>query len=329
MSHTSYSIFDEGTTLKQVREIVYLLGYVKVRDGLTVPNRTDCTMWFEQKDYKSWVGVELDIYKENNKVNVTTRSRISRSHWDLTHQNNTLKTLRDLFGGYFETDAGRNRYLRSEGKPPLPISSGCYLARWRFNNALIKPRLYLSQRGLKGQNAKPEPIGLHIFDEMNPRLFSNNLILPYLVAIWEEYFKSSFIVLLKYSSNRETVLKKSKLSHAQLEEIAAGVQGVEEALTESLSFQRPSKVSDNFKLINQRLDIAGILRKPYRRRRTSLYESIEKCVEIRNEFVHSGYIDTTMSDKVIEKIIDDFEVAVDRIYDLFGEKYEFVPLRYY
>ena len=252
---------------------------------------------------------------------------MGRSYWDITHQNKTLKMLRDLFGGHFETDAGRNRYWRPDGKPPSPIMSGCYLARWRFNNALIKPRLYIMRRGLEGQNAKPEPIGLEILDEMNPRLFSNNLLLPYLVAIWEEYFKSSFIVLLKYSSHREASLKKAKLSHAQLEEIIAGKQGVEQALAEPLSFQRPSKVSNNFKMVNPKLDIAGALRKPYRRRKTSLYESIEKCVEIRNEFVHTGYMDTTMSDKIIQKVINDFEVAVDRSYDMFGKYFDFHPLR--
>jgi hypothetical protein len=183
------------------------------------------------------------------------------------------------------------------------------------------------QRGLEGQNAKPEPTRLEILDEMNPRIFSNNLLLPYLVAIWEEYYKSSFVVLLKYSGHRESSLKKAKLSHAQLEEIAAGKQGVEQALAESLSFQRPSKVSDNFKMVNPKLDIAGSLRKPYRRRKTSLYESIERCVKIRNEFVHTGYMDTTMSDKIIQKFIKDFEVAVDRSYDLFGKHFDFQPLR--
>ena len=329
MSYTSQSVLSKGTTLKQIRGIVELLGYKKVQDGLNVPNRTDCMMWYEPNDYKSWVGVELDIYKENNEITVSTRSRVGRSYWDLTQQNKTLKMLRDLFGGYFETDAGRNRYWRPDSKAPSPIMSGCYLARWRFHNALIKPQLYLMQRGIEGQNAKPEPTGLEILDEMNPRLFSNNLLLPYLIAIWEEYYKSSFIVLLKYSSYREAALKKAKLSYAQLEEIASGTQSVEQALGESLSFQRPSKVSSNFKMVNPKLDIAGALKKPYRRRKTSLYESIENCVEIRNEFVHTGYMDTSMSDKMIKGYISDFEVAIDRSYDILGKHFDFQPLRDY
>jgi len=227
MSYTSESVLAKGTTLKKVREVLSLLGYKKMDDGLKVPNRTDSMMWLEYKDYQSWVGVELDVYRKKGRIKVSTRSRAGRSYWDLTHQNKTLKTLRDLFGGHFETDAGRNRYWRPGGKPPSPVSSGCFVARWRYNNALIKPRLYIMQRGLEGQ---PDPTGLEFVDDMNPRLFSNNLLLPYLVAIWEEYFKFSFTVLLTYSEHRETALKRARLSQNQLEAIAAGEQGVEQAL---------------------------------------------------------------------------------------------------
>lgn len=327
MSYTSESILNKKATLKQVREVIALLGYIKVPDGLKVPNRTDCMMWVEQKDYKSWVGVELGIYKENGQITVTTRSRVGRSYWDLTHQNNTLKTMRDLFGGHFTTDAGRNRYWRPEGDPPSAKMSGCFLARWRFNNALIPPKLYLQQRQINGQNAKPEPTGLEFLDQMNPRLFSNNLILPYTVAIWEEYFKSTFIVLLKYSENKKAALKKVKLSQSHLEAIAAEERGVEEALGETLSFQRPSIVSTNFKLLDQSLDISSVLKKPYRRRKVSLYDSIESFVEKRNSFVHTGQVDTSMTDQTVEKLLNDFEVAIDRVYDLLAERFNFYPLR--
>ncbi|MDH5216703.1 MAG: HEPN domain-containing protein [Gammaproteobacteria bacterium] len=327
MSYTSESVLSKDTRLNQVREVINLLGYQKVDDGLKVPNRTDCMMWVEDVDYKSWVGVELDIYRENGQITVSTRSRAGRSYWDLTHQNKTLKLLKDMFGGHFETDAGRNRYWRPEGKPPSHMSSGCFLARWRFNNALIKPRLYLMQRGLDQQNARPQPSGLEILDQMNPRLFSNNLLLPYLIAIWEEYFKSTFVALMKYSEHRESALKRAKLSQSQLEAIASGYQGVEQAFSESLSFQRPSNVGNNFKLIDPKLDIAAALRKPYRRRKISLYESIEKVVELRNNFVHAGEMDTGMTDKAIEKVINDIEVAIDRAYDTIGKHYKFSPIR--
>jgi hypothetical protein len=329
MSYTSKSILSKNTALKQVREVIQLLGYKKTTDNYKIQNRTDSMIWIGEEDYQSWVGIELSIYKEDGQITIETRSRLGRSYWDLMHQNKTIKILRDLFGGYFETDAGKNRYWRPNKKPPSLIMSGCFLARWRFNNALIKPRLYLNQRGLNQPNAKPELTGFDFIDEMNPRLFSNNLLLPYLTGIWEEYLKSTFIVLLKYSKNRKHVLNKAKLSKSFLESIASGEQKVEEALAESLSFQRPKIICDNFKLINNKLDIASVLKKPYKRRKTSLFESINLCIDSRNELVHTGQINILLIDKNIEKIIDDFEVAVDRIYKLISEHYNFKPLQWY
>ena len=47
---------------------------------------------------------------------------------------------------------------------------------------------------------------------MNPRLLPNNLLVPYVIAVWEEYFRATFAVVLKYSTQRRSVLKNAKLS---------------------------------------------------------------------------------------------------------------------
>jgi len=325
MSYTSESFFESHNNFfDSLKKIIELLGFVKINDGLKVPNRVGSYFWFENEDYKSWAGVELDIYKDNDSgIKITTRSRSSRSYWDLIHQNKTLKMLRDVFGGYFITDAGRNRYWRPDGKPPIPRESGCYLARWHFDNALIKPKMYLDQRGLDQPNAKPEPTGMYFIDEMNPRLFSNNLLLPYLFAVWEDFFRSSFIALLKYCDHRDAVLKKSNLNKYQLDCLAMRKKSFEEAISDSFSFQRPQVVSANFKILNSKLDIEGALKKPYRRRKESLFDTIEKCVEERNRFVHSGEINLSLSDKKLNKIISDFEVCIQRSYEEFSRCYDF------
>lgn len=325
MSYTSHSELAASTQLNAVLETVTLLGYQKINDGLTVPNRVQAYMWCDNTHYRSWVGVELDVYKAKGKpIIVTTRSRMGRSHWDLLHQNRTLKFLRDLFGGHFETDAGRNRYWRPEGPPPKPIASGCYLARWRFHVALIKPRIYLHQRGLDQQNTRTT--GISFVDEMNPRLFSNNLVLPYLVAVWEEYFKASFAAMLRYSPQKEGAIKRIKISHEHLEMIASGTLTIEDAIAESLSFQRPSIISTNFSLIDSKMHLASVLRKPYRKRKISLFEAIEARIEDRNQFVHTGEIDLDFSDEALDRTLKDFEVAIDRCYREFGRVMEFAPI---
>lgn len=313
--------------MKKVKEVIELLGYVPVDDRIYKDHKGSY-MWSETRDYQSWVGVELTLFKAKSEpVVVYTRSRAGRSYWDLIQQNKTLRLVRDLLGGSFTTDAGKNRYWHPDEPPPKPVASGCYLARWRFHNALIKPRMYLSQRGLDQPNAKSDPTGHWLIDDMNPRFFSNNLLIPYLIAIWEDFLKSSFIAMLRYSPQREAALKRARLNHNHLEMIAAGTSTIEVALAESLSFQRPSVVADNYKLIDPQFNLSTPLRKPYRRRKESLFEAIDGYVELRNEFVHTGRMDAKLTDKRVAKAMDDFEVAVDRCYSAFGKQFNFAPIR--
>ena len=311
--------------IQQARELIELLGYRKVSDGIKLPDRVASYFWYDEVDYRSYAGVELDIFRpKKSPIVVSTRSRASRSYWDLLHQNHTLKLLRDLLGGTFETDAGRNRYWRPNGPPPKPVSSGCFLARWRFSNALIAPRIYLEQRGL--EEAHPQKTGLRSIDRLNPKLFSNNLVLSYLVAIWEDFFKSSFTALLRFSTTRDAALKRAKISQDSIASIAAGVTTVEEAIAQGLSFQRPSLIGTNFKLIDPNLDLARCLRKPYRRRKHTLFDSIDMRIDQRNELVHTGNIDCEFSDELLEKTLVDFETAVDRCYREFGLAFKFTPM---
>ena len=128
MSYTSTSVLKRSARVTQVKEIIDLLGYRRVTDGLKVPNRIAGYIWYDETDYRSWSGVELDIYKTpKGPVKVTTRSTVARSYWDLTHQNKTLKMLRDLFGGHFETDAGRNNPHRYQFHPVVILRGGSFI----------------------------------------------------------------------------------------------------------------------------------------------------------------------------------------------------------
>jgi hypothetical protein len=326
MSYTSESVLRKSASVARVQEIIELLGYKRVRDGLKVPNRITGYMWHDETDYRSWAGVELDIYKTpKGPVKVSTRSTVSRSYWDLVHQNRTLKLLRDLFGGNFETDAGRNRYWRPEAPPPQPISSGCYLARWTFHNNMGKADIYMMNRKLEGQIARDNSTGFDFMDQFNPRLLSNNLLVPYMIAVWEEFFRATFTACLRYSSQRETALKRAKLSHSDLEDIAIGSMQVERAVAEKFSFQRPSSIVEAFKLIDPKLDIGNPLQKPYRNRKVNLYNSIETLVEQRHQLVHTGDLNLKLFDKHLKTALSDLTEAVNRSYGYIAKQYGFVP----
>lgn len=329
MSYSSKNELKRSASLTQVIEVIKLLGYKSEKDNLPIPNRVGSFMWYEAADYKSWVGVELDVYKTKTTIKVETRTRVGRSYWDLTQQNKTIKTLRNLFGGHFVTDGGRNRTWQPEGKPPPPLSSGCFLARWRLHNALGRARVYLMTRKLEGDIARDKPSGLAYLDHMNPRLLSNNLLIPYIIAVWEAYFRSTFSATFKYATKRETVLKKARLSHSQLEHIVGERGSTEDQIAQCFSFQRPSSISENFRLLDSNLDIAAALRKPYKGRKVNLYDSIESIVERRNAFVHAGDIDITLYDKALETTLSDIVEAVNRSYAAIGARFNFSPIHNY
>ncbi len=330
MSYTSTSVLRASATAAQAQEIIGLLGYKKVGDGLKVPNRIAGYMWYDDADYRSWSGVELDVYKTpKGPVNVTTRSTASRSYWDLVHQNKTLKLLRDLFGGHFQTDAGRNRYWRPDEPAPTPLSSGCYLARWRFHNGLGRAHVYLINRKLEGPIARDKSSGFDFMDELNPRLLSNNLVVPYMVAVWEEYFRATFAACLRFSQQREAALKRAKLSHADLEKIAVGSRQIERSIAETFSFQRPTMIAENFRLLDQSLDIGGAIKKPYRGRKTTLFQTLETLIERRNELVHTGQLNLKLFDKELKLALSDFTEAVNRSYECIAKHYAFTPNRNY
>ena len=328
MSYESESKLPAGTSVKRLKDVVELLGYMSVKDGFKIPERVGCYFWHDPSEYKSWTGVELGIYYDEGALKLSTRTRVSRSYWDLTHQNKTIKMVRDIFGGTFVTDEGTSRYLRPGHPPPSPLSSGCYLARWKFHNALMKARWYLSCRKLEGDAARDAPSPLSFLDEMNPRLLSNNLLVPFIIAVWEEYYRATFTAVLRYADKREVVLKKARLSHAQLEQIAAEKQ-IERAIAECFSFQRPSVIGENFKMIDKRLDLVGAMRKPHRRRKVTLSDSIESLVEARNAFVHAGDMDMSLFDKDLQTIMSDIVVAVDRSYEAIGSHFGFATIHDY
>ena len=235
-------------------------------------------------------------------------------------------SIRDLFGGHFTTDAGRNRYWHCDEPPPSPVSSGCYLARWAFHNAVGKVKIYLMTRRLEGTIARESSSGIPVLDQLNPRLLSNNVLVPYVIAAWEEYFRATFVAALRYSTRREGVLKRARLKYSQLESIINQEQQMERAVADSFSFQRPSTIAENFRLLDPSLDIGGAMRKPYRGRSVSLYDSIESLVEGRNKFVHSGRMNIELYDNKFKILLDDIEEAVDRAYEIIGKDYEFSPV---
>jgi hypothetical protein len=112
----------------------------------------------------------------------------------------------------------------------------------------------------------------------------------------EDYFKSTFVALLRYSGRKEVMLKNARLGSDHLLRISNGVSSVEECFAETLPFQNLKAVSDHFKALEPMLDIHGVLQKPYLRRKVSLFESVAELVRRRHGFVHHGEVHVEFDD---------------------------------
>lgn len=311
MSYESENILQDKNE-KQIIEFVELLGY-KYSGIWNVDNdgKVRDFYWFEVNDFKSITGVELSIYHKNKKLVVTTRTNESRSYHDLVHQNKTIRLLKKHFGGVFTTDYGKSRYLKPEGKPLEPAASGCQLAFSSFGTNLIRARQYFDNRKFTREQ---ETSDIDWLNRFNPRLISNNLLLPFLVSIFEDYWKSTYTVLLKYSENKESILKGNKIYADRLVQISQGEITVEQGFADSISFARISVVCNHFKLLDKRLDFASVLKKPYRKRKKSLFDTLEAMTHIRNTIIHEASNPIILDDNYIKDSMNILHDSIERCY---------------
>lgn len=324
MSYCSENKLPLTTPINRLFEVIELLGYKKIKDPLKIENQIGNYIWLGNNDSITFVELELGVYKELDCISVQTRTRVGRSYWDLQWQNKTISLLKSLFGGSFTTDEGSNRYMQFEVSEPSKIACSLYVDRWVFNNAMLKPEIYLQSRQMTGDIAREEHSGLSWLDNLNPRILSDNMIIPYLIGCWESYFRNSYISILKYSNDiPEKALKNCRISSTELLMVIKRETYLEKILADSLSFQRPNIIAENFRQLNSNIDINAWLRKPYHGRKKTLFDSITEIVCIRDSIVHTGNMNLSILDKQIRNIIKDLTAAVDRCYQGFGEVFEF------
>lgn len=320
MSYESKNIFPASTRIADVRAFVKLLGYEKIGEWKHEDRKFEDYGWFERKDYKSWSGVELAIYKsDDGALAVSTRTTISRSYYDLEHQNDTISSLYKRFSGTFRTDEGSRRYMRVEAGSPPPAASGCHLAFARFGSNLIRAKRYLEVNAAtpaQKSDALLAQLG------MDHKTLSCNMLVSFFVSIVEDYLKSYFIALLRYSEKKEGLLRSARLQSDQLIRISNHEISVEEALAESMSFQRIASACKNIASIDTALNIAGVLRKPYRRRLKSFFDQLTELVEIRHKFVHRAELDRSLRYSSVEQILFDLDVAITRVQRRIFQEYD-------
>jgi hypothetical protein len=317
MGYDCTCYLEESTKSSDVDEFLQFLGYSKLKKGLFY--------YFENKDYLSISGVLATInISETNQVSVYLRSQIFASNFDIAHFNKTALQLRKRFGGYFVSDFGKNRYIRDSKINRVKAEAGCYQSYTNFENNITTAKIYTEYTRFEVQLP---PIGMFPeLDKLNPEIISNNLVVPFLVSLAEEYFRSSYIALLKYSDKRESIIKNSRIYPDDFIEISEQTLTIDDAVARSKSFQNISKIAANFSELDKRLDVAGVLKKPYRRRKETLYTSMDNLFEQRHEQIHRNQIRVDYTRDKLQRDIDNLNESVNRSYLHFLNVHNWSPL---
>ncbi len=336
MSLGSSSYISSATPYKNLFWVVEKLGYVEFRVPKELkPFYKKMYVWYPAKPDLTYVGVELNVCQiKDDEIVIETRSRAGRSRLELQQQNQTIKTIKEFFGGYYVTDYGKNKLFAADDCNPekTELEMAIYVQRWIFHNALTPAEIYsdfiaqqIHSNGDAG-DVYSDVIGvLPWVDSLRPIVVSNNIQLPYLIGAWENYIKNVFLAVLKYGNVCDKFIKPDKLSSEDLLKIKNGESSIEECLVSRLSFQRPAVIIANFKKLDPNIDVNAIFQKPFKKRKTSLHIQIDRVIELRNKIVHDGFLDTNLTQKDITKFIENIAEVADRLYEAVGKQYNFTP----
>lgn len=312
MGHDANNVLPLGTKEKDIAEFLLILGFNRVSNRFFY--------FYKDDDYKYKSGTSAEIHdkkeiydKTDNGLIVWTRTQNACSKFDIDFQNFIIKQLRTRFGGYFESDMGRNRYFKYYGAIREKAEAGCYLCYDKLDSDYSLARAYLSiiEQSKPMFNAIPKDL----IDQYHPNVMAINMIMPFMATIIEDYFRSLFIALIRYSDRKESFFKNTKINPTYLLKASNGKISLVEALVRTMSFQNIFVICDNFKRLDSRIDIAAILTKPYERRHENLMSTLDRILEHRHSIIHWRKFETNYELVNAYKDLKSMKIAFDKVYD--------------
>lgn len=309
MGYDAYVHIKKKYTKSAIEKLLMLMKYEKMGDAFYCGN---------DKEYKLYTGVYVWMCDQNKEEWVyRVRSPIFATGYDLNKINETLRGLKQYCEASFESDYGKNRYFQ-EGTLVKGAESGCYFAAERLYNNFSSLKYALSKYP---DDTESEKTIYQINGIQTPGMFNANVYSTYLCSLIEEYFRTTYIVLLKYSDRKEKILN-VKFSPYDMVDISNGRKTVEEVFASMLSFQNIQKICSNFHALDNKLDIGQGLKKPYHNRKKNLYEQINEILERRHGLVHRLELDDNYSTKNLQKDIQDVAFAIKRVYEYLCQYYD-------
>lgn len=296
---------------KVIENLLQMMDYKKCGEVFYCGNDTE---------YKYFSGVKAWQFNEDkNEVVYKIRTQAFASGYDIKKQNDTIRYLKKYCQANFESDVGKNRYFKT-GRLVKGAESGCYFAIQNLADhfSLLCYSLNQYPKDVEAQKVMIK------FGIPTSCIFNANVYLSYLCSLIEEYFRATYIALLKYADKKEKILN-VKFSPYDMVDISTGIKTVEEVYARTLSFQNIKKVTSNFKELNGKLDITKPLKEPYHKRRENLYEQIDKIFERRHGMIHRMEIDINYSTENLERDVEDVKIALKRVYLYLCKQYNWEP----
>jgi hypothetical protein len=334
------TLFTKNATRQKLINELLLHNFHKTSSIFDSSNDCEGFMWFEAKNYESFVGVEANIRKsteeERGKYSCSewilhTRTRSSGSQKDKEKQNIIIKHIRKLFGGTFYNDwYGTNTYTKLTDYPELTASErGLFLMRENIEGKISNLNYSLEHMPdnlLKLDFDKVvDKSFLGFMKSIEPSLVVYNAMFPFLVSLIEFIFKESFIVMIKYDEKAKKEIEKTNLK-VQLVDVLKVNSGeilIEDIIADSFTFQNLGQVNKAYKTYLN-IDIAKIFSKKrkignnfYR-----IYQQIEEIIEIRHSIIHHfGFYNQLDKAKFLNSL-KTVEVALDMFLEFLEGKYK-------
>ena len=309
MGYDATNHIDKSVSKEKLVGFIKLLGFEKQGEWFH---------FYKRDEYKYLYGVGLYLSSTETEWLVHTRTPIYCSDDDLKYQNYVIKKIRQYFGGYFVSDNGKNRYFSVDNVETTAAERGCYAAHFRLSDQLGKIAFLV--------NNYDEPENVRDVFKMSglasPSTLLSNIATTYISSIIESYFRNLYVALLAYSPKKENILSSARIISNDYIDIAKGKISIEEAVALSMSFQNIGKIDSYFKTLDKRISIYGVLSKPYRRRKETLFETLNRVLEHRHGMVHRMGVDILYSKENVLKDIDSVKVALNRAYEHICDVYD-------
>jgi hypothetical protein len=308
LGRDAYVHISKKYSKKTIEELLILMGYEKYMH-----------VFFKEddRDYKYLSGIKVWQCDENDKEYIwRVRTQMFATSYDIFEQNNTIRNLKKYCNAWFVSDMGTNRYFNE-----IPLvkgaESGCYLALQKLDNNFKLLGYSLSKYP---EDQESEKSMLEISGFPTPSIFNANVYSSFLCSLIEDYFKSTYIALLKYSDKKEKILN-IKFSPFDMKDISDGNKTVEEVYAGMLSFQNIQKIIFNFHSLDSNLDIGVPLKKPNNRRKRCLYLQVNDILERRHGMIHRMDFDYSYNTIMLSNDIKDIKVALKRVYSYICQQY--------